>query len=166
MAQMDDYDDEEEKPSKKPLIILILSIVLSLSVGSGGMFFFMKQQAAHEAEIECAPPPPPVITTVYMELAKPLIVNFPQGSSVKLVKITLAFSADEEAVMDLLKKNEPMILSNLLMLISAQSPEALKTHEGKVTLRNAVFDDVADMLEKTAPGSEIKEVFFTSLIMQ
>jgi len=52
------------------------------------------------------------------------------------------------------------------MLISAQSPEALKTHEGKVALRNAVFDDVADMLEKTAPGSEIKEVFFTSLIMQ
>lgn len=155
-----------EKPSKKPLIILIIAIILSLAAGAGGMFYYMKQQVAHEVEEACAEPPPPVITTIYNELTKPLIVNFPQGSSIKLVKITLSLSAGDDATIALLKKNEPMLLNNLLMLISAQNTDALKTHEGKVALRDAIFDNVTEMLEKMSPEAEIKEVFFTSFIMQ
>jgi flagellar FliL protein len=165
MAQME-QTDAAAKPSKKPLIILVLAIILSLAAGAGGMFFFMKQQLAHQVEEACAEPERPVSATIYNELEKPLIVNFPQGSSVRLVKITLAFSAEDDATIAVLKKNEPMLLNNLLMLISAQSPDGLKTHDGKVALRNAIFDDVTDMLDKTAHGTEIKEVFFTSFIMQ
>lgn len=164
MAQME--QEAVEKPSKKPLIILILSVVISLAAGAGGMFFFMQQQVEHKVEEACAEPPPPVITTIYNELSKPLVVNFPQNSSVRLVKITLSISAGDEETIAVLKKNEPMIMNNLLMLISGQNTDDLKTHEGKVALRNAIFDDVSAMLEKTSPGSEIKEVFFTSLIMQ
>jgi flagellar FliL protein len=94
------------------------------------------------------------------------VVNFPQSSSVRLVKITLSLSAEHEETIAILKKNEPMLLNNLLMLISAQNTDSLKTHEGKVALRNAVFDDVTAMLEKMSPDAEIKEVFFTSFIMQ
>ena len=164
MAQME--QEAVEKPSKKPLIILILAVVISLAAGAGGMFFFMQQQIEHKVEEACAEPPPPVITTIYNELSKPLVVNFPQNSSVRLVKITLSISAGDEGTIAVLKKNEPMIMNNLLMLISGQNPDDLKTHEGKIALRNAIFDDVSAMLEKTSPGSEIKEVFFTSLIMQ
>jgi flagellar FliL protein len=155
-----------EKPSKKPLIILVLAIILSLAVGAGGMFYYMNQQLAHQIEEACAEAPLPVVTTIYNELTKPLIVNFPQGSSVKLVKLTLSFSAADEATIALLKKNEPMLINNLLMLISAQNTDGLKTHEGKIALRNAIFDDVTEMLEKMSPEAEIKEVFFTSFIMQ
>jgi flagellar FliL protein len=165
MAQME-QEAAAEKPSKKPLIILVLAIILSLAAGAGGMFYYMKQQAAHAIEEACAEPPPPVITTIYNELEKPLIVNFPQGSSVKLVKITLAFSAGDAETIAVLKKNEPMLLNNLLMLLSAQNTDGLKTHEGKVALRNAIFDDVTEMLEKMSPEAEIKEVYFTSFIMQ
>lgn len=165
MAQIE-KEVEAEKPSKKPLIILVLAIILSLSAGAGGMFYYMKQQLAHEIEEACAEPPLPVVTTIYNELTKPLIVNFPQGSSIKLVKLTLSFSAADEATIALLKKNEPMLINNLLMLISAQDTDGLKTHEGKVALRNAIFDDVTEMLEKMSPEAEIKEVFFTSFIMQ
>lgn len=159
-------EGEVQKPSKKPLIILVLAIIVSLAAGAGGMFFFMKQQLAHEIEAACAEPPLPVVTTVYTELSKPLIVNFPQGSSIRLVKITLALAADDEATIAILKKNEPMLMNNLLMLISGQDTGSLKTHEGKVALRDAIFDDVTAMLEKTSQGAGIKEVFFTSFIMQ
>jgi flagellar basal body-associated protein FliL len=165
MAQME-QEGAAEKPSKKPLIILALAIVVSLAIGAGGMFFYTKYTTAHEIEAACAEPPPPVITTIYAELSKPLVVNFPQSSSVRLVKVTLSFAAENDATIAILKKNEPMLLSNLLMLISAQNTDSLKTHEGKVALRNAIFDDVTAMLEKTSPGAEIKEVFFTSFIMQ
>ncbi|MDD5229057.1 MAG: flagellar basal body-associated FliL family protein [Methylococcales bacterium] len=160
-------EGEVKKSSKKPLIILVLAIIFSLAVGAGGMFFYMKQIIMpREIEAVCAEPPLPVVTTIYTELSKPLIVNFPQGSSIRLVKMTLAMAAENEATIAILKKNEPMLLNNLLMLISAQNTDSLKTHDGKVALRNAIFDDVTATLEKTSPGAEIKEVFFTSFIMQ
>ncbi len=165
MAQTE-QESVAAKPSKKPLIILILAVILSLATGAGGMYFFMVKQNAHKIEEACAEPPLPVITTFYHELEKPLIVNFPQGSSVRLVKVTLAFSSGDQETIAVLKKNEPMLLNNLLMLLSAQNTDDLKTHEGKVALRNAVFDDVTEMLEKMSPEAEIKEVYFTSFIMQ
>lgn len=164
MAQIE-QEAGDKKPSKKPLIILVLAVIISLAAGAGGMFFYMKKYAAHEAAV-CEEAPPPPVTTIYFDVTKPLVVNFPQNSSVRLVKITLAMSADSEATIAVLKKNEPMLLSNLLMLISAQNTDDLKTHEGKIALRNAIFDDVTAMLEKMAPDAEIKEVFFTSFIMQ
>jgi flagellar FliL protein len=165
MAQME-QEDAAERPSKKPLIILILAVVISLAAGAGAMFFYMKGQIEQQVEEACAEPPPPVIKTIYNELSKPLVVNFPQNASVRLVKITLSLSADDEETIAILKKNEPMIVNNLLMLISSQNTDDLKTHDGKIALRNAIFDDVSAMLEKTSPGAEIKEVFFTSFIMQ
>jgi flagellar FliL protein len=166
MAQIDLEEEGEEKPSKKPLIILIAAVLVSLGVGAGGTFFVMQKKLENQEPVECVEPPPPPITTVYHEIEKPLIVNFAQSTSAKLIKITLAFSADGPEVMAALKKNEPMIVNNLLMLISAQTVDSLKTHDGKVALRNAVFDDVTAILEKVAPGAEIKEVYFTSFIMQ
>ncbi len=165
MAQIE-LEGAAAKPSKKHLIILILAVIVSLAAGAGGMFFYMQQQMANKVEEACAEPPPPVIITIYNELSKPLIVNFPQTSAVRLVKITLSIATGDEATVAVLKKNEPMIMNNLLMLISMQNTEGLKTHEGKIALRNAIFDNITEMLEKTAPGLEIKEVFFTSFIMQ
>ncbi len=165
MAQFED-EDGEAKPSKKPLIILILSVIGSLAVGAGGTFFAMQHYYANIPTPVCEEPAPPPVTTIYFEITKPLVVNFPQNASIRLVKISLSLSADHPEVIAVLKKNEPMLMNNLLMLISTQNTDALKTHEGKVSLRNAIFDDVTAMLEKMSPGSEIKEVFFTSFIMQ
>ncbi|MEI7840339.1 MAG: flagellar basal body-associated FliL family protein [Methylococcaceae bacterium] len=165
MAQIE-QEAGEKKPSKKPLIILILAVMVSLAAGAGGMFFYMKQQVAHESPAACENTPLPPVTTVYYEISKPLMVNFPQNSSIRLVKINLSMAAENEATIALLKKNEPMLLNNLLMLISAQNTDGLRTHEGKIALRNAIFDDVTAMLEKMSPEAEIKEVFFTSFIMQ
>lgn len=165
MAQME-QDNAAEKPSKKPLIILIAAIIVSLAAGAGGMFFYMKQQIAHEVEAACEEPEREPIKTVYYELSKPLVVNFPQGSSVRLVKITISLSAEDETTIGVIKKNEPMLMNNLLMLISGQNTDSLKTHDGKVALRDAIYEDVATTLEKMSPGAEIKEVFFTTFIMQ
>ncbi|MEN9756821.1 MAG: hypothetical protein RL755_1008 [Pseudomonadota bacterium] len=161
----------EVKKSKKPLIILVVAIILSLAAGGGGTFFAVKQgligAAAHEEEIAvCEEPPPPPDHTIYFELTKPLVVNFSPSSSVRVVKVTLSMSAEDPATIEVLKKNEPMLMNNLLMLISAQNTDNLKTHDGKVALRDAIFDDATAMLEKMSPEAEIKDVFFTSFIMQ
>ena len=53
-----------------------------------------------------------------------------------------------------------------MMLISAQSPDNLNTREGKDKLRKAMLKDVGDVLKKMAGKGQVKEIFFTSFVMQ
>jgi flagellar FliL protein len=73
---------------------------------------------------------------------------------------------EDAAILEALKKNEPMIRNNLLMLIGAQESAALNTREGKEVLRKAMLDDVNAVLEKVAAKGEVQEIFFTSFITQ
>ena len=67
---------------------------------------------------------------------------------------------------EILKKNEPMIRNNLLMLIGAQDSNVLNTREGKEALQKAMLDDVMVVIKKMAGKGQVEEVFFTSFVMQ
>lgn len=102
----------------------------------------------------------------YYDVAKPLIVDFRGGSSMNLVQIALTMVTGDQETVDVLKKNEPMIRNNLLLIISKHSPEQLNSIEGKEALRTEMAEEVAAILEKLEAHGEVEEVLFTSFIMQ
>lgn len=155
------------KLSLKKLIILIVAGVLLLVAGAAGTFFLLKGQMAEqhgeEPEHDKKKAHAPVI---YYELSKPLIVDFPAGSSMELVQVAVTLVAGDQETADLLKKNEPMIRNNLLLVIGRQTPDILNTPAGKDGLRQAMLTELASILEKLKAHGEVSEVLFTSFIMQ
>lgn len=150
------------------LLAIILGVVLLAGGGGVGIFYFLhhsadadnaEKTAQNEEEEEGA-------EKLYYEMAKPLTVNFPKNSSIQMAQIALAFLVAGEETMEALKKHEPMIRNNLLMLISAQQAENLITREEKEKLRVAMLNEVTSILKKMAGKSQVKELFFTSFVMQ
>lgn len=158
---------EGEKKSSKKLIIIILSIVLILAGAAGAYFFLIDDDAGDTSEVEEAEPESAVSTEVfYYDFSKPLIVNFPTGSRMRLMQVSISLLVDNQEAIEDLKKHDPMIRNNLLMLISAQSSDELNSREGKEKLREAVHAEVSAVLEKMTGRNAVKEVFFTSFVMQ
>ena len=185
-----------EKKSSKKLIIIIVAVLLLLGGAGGYYCFFMRgadhaaegdaaepakadgaegdekhaaKKAEHGSDEDSADPNAKKSAeeeAMYFDLAHPMIVNFPKGTGATLVQVSLSFLADSEETTVELKKHEPMLRNNLMMKISAQSPESLKTKEGKEALRVILLDEVNQVLSKMAAGKHVKEVFFTSLVMQ
>ncbi|MBL6986293.1 MAG: flagellar basal body-associated FliL family protein [Methylobacter sp.] len=167
MAELKQEEGEEKKSPKK-LIIIIVAVVLLLAMSGGAAYFFMAGDSAngekveHGDEDESGVP----VEKLYFEMTKPIVIDFPKGSSAKHGRITVSMLVEGAETIDVLKKNEPMIRNNLLMLISAQESSMLNTREGKDMLRKLMLDEVTAVLVKMAGKSKVNEIFFTSFVMQ
>ena len=159
-----------EKKSAKKFIIMIIAVVAIVLGGGGAAYFFM---SGHSGDVENAEPTPKKpeeesksTDMLYYDISKPLIVDFPRGSSVHLIQISLSFLVEGQATLEALKKHDPMIRNNLLMLISAEDVDSLNTREGKERLRADILNEVVSVLAKMTGKSHVKEVFFTAFVMQ
>ncbi len=170
---------EGEKKSSKKMIIIIAVVVLLLAGGAGGYFFFMqkpadaehasaedKDQHAEAGHKEEAKHEEIVEPEVYYDLPSPLLVNFPPGSTAKVIKISLTILTQGEASVAAMKKHEPMIRNNLLMAISSIGAEKAKTLEGKQELRGLMLTEIGKVMEKMAGKNTVKDVYFTDFVMQ
>jgi flagellar protein FliL len=180
MAEHINKDDQEKKSAKKLIIITVAVIILLAGGGGAGYFFFMR---GHEApadkgdkkdshneksndKSESDDKEHADVEKLYYDLGKPLVVDFSKSASARFVSISLSFLVEGADTVEALKKNEPMIRNNLLMLINAQGSENLQTREGKDKLRTAILAEVTGVLKKMIGKSQVKEVFFTSFVMQ
>ncbi|MDP2178112.1 MAG: flagellar basal body-associated FliL family protein [Methylicorpusculum sp.] len=181
MAEKAQPIEGEEKKSSKKLIIIIVILVLLIGGGAGAYFFLMGDSGAEteesiensdnkaekegkaDDEVDSAGVK---LESLYYDMSKPLIVDFPRGSSIRLIQISVSLMVKGQETLDALKKHDPMIRNNLLMLISSQSGEDLASREGKEKLKEAMKLEVGNVLKKMSGSDRLKEVFFTAFVMQ
>lgn len=168
MAENQSENEVKKSPKK---MILIVAIAVLLIGGIAGGYFYMKkggdaEHAQEEHKVDASEHEEVVEPDVYYALPTPLIVDFPAGSSAKIIKISLTILIKGEANMAVLKKHEPMIRNNLLMAISAIGAEKAKTKEGKEELRALMLTEIGKVLEKMAGKNTAKDVYFTEFVMQ
>ncbi|MCK9619343.1 MAG: flagellar basal body-associated FliL family protein [Methylobacter sp.] len=166
MAELEQESGSIKKSPKKLIIIIVAAIIL-LAAGGGATFFLMKEDSSngkgeHADEDEAAVH----AEKLYFDMSKPIVVDFPKGAAIQHGRITVSMLVEGAETIEVLKKNEPMMRNNLLMLIGAQDPASLNTREGKELLGKAMLDDVTAVLVKMAGKGKVNEIFFTSFVMQ
>ncbi len=172
-------DSGEKKSSKKLILIIGLVVLLLGAAGAGGWYFFMNkpaEDAGHQAEAEKHEEAPKheeehaeevVEPDVYFEIKEPFLVNFPPGSGVKIIKISLTVLVKGEASVEILKKHMPMVRNNLLMAITSIGAEKAKTVEGKKELQALMLSETGKVMEKMNNNKNpVKDVYFTDFVMQ
>lgn len=172
-------DAGEKKSSKKLILIIGLVVLLLAAAGAGGWYFFMNkpaEDAGHQAEAEKHEEAPKheeehaeevVEPDVYFEIKEPFLVNFPPGSGVKIIKISLTVLVKGEASVEILKKHMPMVRNNLLMAITSIGAEKAKTVEGKKELQALMLSETGKVMEKMNNNKNpVKDVYFTDFVMQ
>jgi flagellar FliL protein len=162
-------------------LILIIGLVVLLlgGAGAGGWYFFMNkpaEDAGHQAEAEKHEEAPKheeehaeevIEPDVYFEIKEPFLVNFPPGSGVKIIKISLTVLVKGEASVEILKKHMPMVRNNLLMAITSIGAEKAKTVEGKKELQALMLSETGKVMEKMNNNKNpVKDVYFTDFVMQ
>lgn len=152
-----------KKKSKLPLIIVG---VLVLAGGGGAAFKFMKpkpaatDKAAAEATTARA-------AAIYYKFDPAFVVNFGSEGNTRYLQITLEAMSREQSVIDEIKNNEPAIRNDLVLLYSAQQPDALLAPEGKEKLRAATLDAVRKTIAAEGAKPEaVEAVYFTSFVIQ
>jgi flagellar protein FliL len=170
MADEEDFEEgeavegeegEEGAPKSKKLLFIIIAVVLL--GGAAGAFFFLKGGDAKEAAKKEAVILPPI----YVNLDPPFVVNFEAEAAVRFLQVTVSVMTREPHIEEILKKNDPRIRNDLLMLLGGQKYDTIATREGKEKLQADALEAVRAVV-KSAGGEpeKIEALYFTAFVMQ
>lgn len=149
--------------NKKVLIILV--VVVLLAGGGGAAFFMMKPEPEVGAEGEPAAVAE-MKDPIFLELDPPFVVNFQHKGTLRYLQTSIDLMHPEQEVIDDLALRMPMIRNNLIMILSEQTFEELKTREAKEALRERIRVSVNEVVGGEKGLQPPVEVFITKFIMQ
>jgi flagellar FliL protein len=154
-------EGEEGAPKSKKLLFIIIAAVL-LAGGAGAFFFLKGGDAKAEAKKEAVILPP-----IYVNLDPPFVVNFEAEAAVRFLQVTVSVMTREVHIEEVLKKNDPRIRNDLLMLLGNQKYDTISTREGKEKLQANALEAVRAVV-KSAGGEpeKIEALYFTAFVMQ
>jgi flagellar FliL protein len=153
-------EGEEAPPKSKKLLLIILAAVLV--GGGGGAWFFLKGGHKADAKVEA-----PVLPPIYVNLDPPFVVNFEAQEMVRFLQVTISIMTRDPHIEEVLKKNDPRIRNDLLMLLGNQKYDAISTREGKESLQARSLESVRAVVKGAGGESEkVEALYFTAFVMQ
>jgi flagellar FliL protein len=165
------------KKSKKLLIIIIAAVLVLVLVGGGAAFFLLKKsdQGAEDevaAEKESAKKKGKETIPVYIPM-EPFTVNLVPETGDQYLQVTINVEAEDAAVAEKLKIHMPKLRNRIMLILSSKKPSELAPREGKEQLAEEIKESINGVIGggeaakgKKAPDDPIKEVLFTSFIIQ
>jgi len=170
---------EEGGGKKKKMIMIIGGVVaLAIMVGAGLYFtgFFEDEvspavegapttESTNKADVEASEEGGASTESFYHEMKPAFMVNFSKGN-IRVLKVNLSLMVKNEKAIDAVKLHDPVIRNNILMLLSGEDLEVLKTADGKATLQASIKGEINKVLEERKEPAKVDEVFFTEMVMQ
>jgi flagellar FliL protein len=161
----DDIDVAEKSGGNSKLLIIIIAVLVIALAAVGAMLLMGGDEKPEEAQTTSAAPVKS--SPIYYAVETPFIINFYEQSkgAVRYMSVKLKVMARDQAVIDTLTLNMPMIQHELLLLFYAQDYQTLSTM-GTKDLQDKVLATINETLAKDFGANQLEAVYFTSFLMQ
>lgn len=176
-SQDKDQDENKEKDleleevdsgGSKKLLVIIIAVVL-LAAGAGAYFLLggedeetdeNEEEVEEEVVVEIKDPPQ------YIGVPEAITSNIFGIKRNRTIQIKMSFMVRSDEAKDLVKTHMPQLKNDILMLISQQSADELKTPEGRIALQQKSLEVVQKTLTELSGKPTIEKVLFVSFAMQ
>ncbi len=157
-------DDEGKKSGPGKMIIMIIVVLLLIGASVGATLYFSGALEKKEEEVkkELAEISP----SLYLKLEPEFIVNFSAEQDVNYIQLEIQLMARQQLYLDQVVQNMPAIRHQILLLLSGQKYNELKTLAGKEKLRADILAKVQEVLVSDPGTPSIEADYFTMFIMQ
>jgi len=189
-------DDELEldtgtapKSGKGKLIIIIVLVILVTTGIVIGVLYFTgilggtgNSDSKDESEQSTTEQKELVVKRAfYFNMQPAFIVNFEEQSQAAYLQIEMQAMTYDKRVTDAMTKHMPVIRNDILLILSAQKFDEVRTRKGKEALQGEVLKAVQGIIgesmaavikedgEEVAKGESVpnvEQIYFTSFIMQ
>lgn len=162
-----ELDVEEGKGGGKSKKMLIFGIIGVLLVGGGIAAFLMlggdssesEGEVAEKEEVNKEP-------AIYIGVPEAITSNIPGKSRNRTVQIKMNFMVRGSEAKEVVKTHMPQLKNDVLMLVSQQSADELRTPEGRKALQQKSLETVQKTLTDLSGKPTVEKVLFISFVMQ
>ncbi len=157
-------DEQAPNPPKKKSRWLWIVLLLVLMLGGGGAaaWYVLVMQPA-QAQLDGEAPEPTPAPALYSELRPAFVVNLAGN---RFLQLEIDLMARDAAVIEAVKRHNPAIRNDVLLLLGSQNPSELQSLDGKLTLQQSVLDAINAILAAREQGLAVEEIYFSSFVMQ
>jgi flagellar FliL protein len=155
---MDESTGASAKPKSRTLLIIV-GLAIALATGGGGAFWYTRTAAAPAAQAE---PSHAVRGSVALD---PFVVNLADAGASRFLRLTVNILVADAATAAHVKENLVGVMqvrSSILELLTQQTSDRLATPDGKATLKKAIVDRIATVME----GLKVVDVLFSDFVIQ
>lgn len=155
------------KGKLKLIIIMAVAFLLAVGLSVGGTWFFLSKNAKPtEAEAPADAAAPGKQQAIYEILAPAFVVNFNQNGRQRYLQVAVALMGRDQAQMDALREQMPLVRNQLVMLFSSQNFDSLVTPVGKEMLRQQATSSLQELAKKATGQLTVEQVLFTNFVLQ
>lgn len=154
----------EDQPKKKSKLVLfiIIGVVLALA-GGGGFFAYTKFLAPKPAIVEQPEVEKEVAEAIgEMFTLEPFVVNLSDPKGKRYLKVTITIELEDATIVARAEKAKPKIQDMVIMLLTSLSFEEVMTPEGKIRVRDELFERINLILRP----DRAKNIYFTEFVVQ
>ena len=135
-----------------------------LVVGLGAALFLTR---GHATPAKATTAHEPLAPPIYLALDPAFVVNFQADQIVRFLQISIEVMSRDQATLELLKNNDPVVRNDLLILLANQKYSVIATPAGKEQLRaDALAAIRKDLVQAGGDPKRLEAVYFTSFVMQ
>jgi flagellar protein FliL len=100
----------------------------------------------------------------YYQIKPSLVANLASGG--RYVRCDIQLMTEDASYLEMLKLHDPAIRHTLLLLLSEQDGNKIKTLDGKEALRKAALTQINAKLKQLTGKAGVKALFFTTFFVQ
>lgn len=167
---MADFDFEQmaPKPDRKKLFIIIIAAVIGIGVLVGiavGVWYALSTgDSLMDGELESAPKT--VLPIQYHRLQPPFVVSYLTSQGQRFYQVGIDVVTRSPEAIEMLKKHDPMIRSEVLRIVSEQQYNHVRTEEGRLALQQHLLDRLNQLVGSQGKEPAIEAVIYNNLVMQ
>jgi flagellar protein FliL len=162
----EESENGEGKKGSKKLIIIIVAAVLLLGGGAAAFFLMGGEEESADTEVVEEEVVEEKEPAQYIGVPEALTSNIPGETKSRTVQIKMSFMVRSDAAKDAVKMHMPQLKNDVLMLVSQQSADELKTPEGRLILQQKSLETVQATLTRLEGQPMVEKVLFISFLMQ
>ena len=154
--------------NKKLLLIIlgVLTLLLAMVAAVGITWYVLTSSNA-----STSPDTKPLFVSrdrgaVYEELKEPFVVNYNANGRARYLQVSVSLLGRDKKSMDALREHQPLLRNELVMLLSAQSFEAMLAAPGKEAVRVQATERVQEIARNLLGQPVVEQVLFTNFVLQ
>ncbi|MET0380152.1 MAG: flagellar basal body-associated FliL family protein [Spongiibacteraceae bacterium] len=165
---------------KKKLILLVIIGVVLLAICAGGTFAVMHfmggDKTATAAEVaaegehaegeEGEAAKPEHAALVYFPFEPPFLTNFVINGRPRYLQLSITVASRDQETIDALQKHMPLVRNRVVMLLSSEQFDILRSRAGREALQGKLIEAVKEILQKETGKADVEKLLFTNFVMQ
>ncbi len=114
-----------------------------------------------------APPasPQPVPAPIFVPL-EPFTATVEDQESERIVRVGITLRVSDEQTRTRIEKYLPEVRSRVLMVLSAQTPQTVRTPQGKADMAKTIMQTINKPFSPIPDGQYVTDVLFTEFVVQ